>query len=155
VYKSGQREWAGRAYALISLPWRGSSPAPDTGTTVNMVPVSALPRNLDESILTGNGLGSNKASGPSLPFALRLSSFPRSQNPPRGSPPSLLHDQTKPSARSRLGARLYRFFPLRMGFNTAWSLRQIVPTQNSRTCECWWRYFPGTRIAQTVLPVLP
>ena len=35
-----------------------------------------------------------------------------------------------------LVSRLYRFFPLSMGFNTAWSLRQIVPTQNSRTCEC-------------------
>jgi hypothetical protein len=81
VYKRGQHEGAGRAYALISLPWRGSSPAPDTGATVITVPVSASPRNLDESILTGNGPGPNKASGPSPPFAFRLSSFPRLQNP--------------------------------------------------------------------------
>jgi hypothetical protein len=43
-----------------------------------------------------------------------------------------------------------RFVPLRMGFNTAWSLGQIVSTQNSRTCKCWWRYFLGTRIAGLV-----
>ena len=53
-----------------------------------------------------------------------------------------------------LGSRLYRFVPLRMGFTTAWSLRQIVPTQNSRTYACWWRYFRGTRIAHFVLTVL-
>ena len=31
------------------------------------------------------------------------------------------------------------FFPFRLSFNTAWSLRQIASTQKSRTCECWWR----------------
>lgn len=49
---------------------------------------------------------------------------------------------------------VYRFFPLRMDFNTAWLLRQIVPAQNSRICACWWRYFRGTRIADLVLTVL-
>ena len=38
--------------------------------------------------------------------------------------------------------------PCRLDFNTAWSLRQIVPIQNSQTYECWWRYFVGMRIAQ-------
>ena len=32
---------------------------------------------------------------------------------------------------------LYDFFLFRLSFNTAWSLRQILPTQNSRTCACW------------------
>ena len=53
-----------------------------------------------------------------------------------------------------LGSQLYRFFPLRMDFTTAWSVKQIVPAQYSRICACWWRYFRGTRIAHLELTVL-